>query len=163
MYPEYHKVHQMMRDGGAGYPQYSALPETHLLALRPGHAWLSGPKSRFSKSSEHLSSADNSCAESETSINDGDWYSVSATAVLVGARPDLRYLKLPSGETNLLAIDPSRPVDPKTNPIDVDPVSYRVLNAPKGLYALGPLAGDTFVRFVLGGAVGVAAHIQKQR
>jgi hypothetical protein len=30
------------------------------------------------------------------------------------------------------------------------------------MYALGPLAGDNFVRFLQGGAVAIASHINKE-
>lgn len=44
--------------------------------------------------------------------------------------------------------------------MEVDVFTYEVENAPrKGLYAVGPLAGDNFVRFILGGAYGVFADI----
>lgn len=53
-----------------------------------------------------------------------------------------------------------KPIDSKSNPIEIDDFTYEVINAPiKGLYALGPLVGNNFVRFVLGGAVGIVAHI----
>jgi hypothetical protein len=38
-----------------------------------------------------------------------------------------------------------------------DPLSFRL--GPDGLYAIGPLAGDNFVRFVTGHALGAARHI----
>lgn len=53
-----------------------------------------------------------------------------------------------------------KPIDSKSNPIEIDDFTYEVTNAPiKGLYALGPLVGNNFVRFVLGGALGILAHI----
>jgi len=35
MYPEYHKVHQMMMDGGKGYKKYHALPEHSIVDITP--------------------------------------------------------------------------------------------------------------------------------
>jgi len=51
-------------------------------------------------------------------------------------------------------------IDNKSNPIEIDDFTYEVIKSPtKGLYALGPLVGDNFVRFVLGGAFGILVHI----
>ena len=47
--------------------------------------------------------------------------------------------------------------------MDIDVFTYEVESAShKGLYAVGPLAGDNFVRFILGGAYGVFASIYNQ-
>lgn len=76
---------------------------------------------------------------------------------LSGSRPDLSYLK--DGGLGL-GTDPNRPIDGRSNPILVDDFTYEVSRAStKGLYALGPLAGDNFVRFIQGGAFGVLTHI----
>ena len=54
----------------------------------------------------------------------------------------------------------NKPIDSKSNPIEIDAITYEVIREPrKGLYALGPLVGDNFVRFLLGGAFGIVAHI----
>lgn len=59
-----------------------------------------------------------------------------------------------------LGKQPDKPIDSRSNPIEVDPYTYEVEKAPRrGLYAVGPLAGDNFVRFILGGAFGVLASI----
>ena len=33
----------------------------------------------------------------------------------------------------------------------------------RGLYAMGPLVGDNFVRFLQGGALGITSHILRKR
>ncbi|CAH2056914.1 unnamed protein product, partial [Iphiclides podalirius] len=58
-------------------------------------------------------------------------------------------------------VDPSRPVDGRANPVAVAAASHELLRAP-GLYALGPLAGDNFIRFIPGGALALAAHLHRQ-
>lgn len=67
---------------------------------------------------------------------------------------------------NLSAIglgeDPTKPIDCKVNPIDVDKFTNEVLRAPKGLYAMGPLVGDNFIRFVPGGALAITAALHKE-
>lgn len=81
---------------------------------------------------------------------------VFSVAILIGSHPDLFFL--PKTLKNL-GIDPNKPVDCKVNPIQIDPFSYKCVRAPPGLYALGPLVGDNFVRFLQGGAVAIAGHI----
>lgn len=84
---------------------------------------------------------------------------ISAAAILIGSQPDLSFL--PKKLRNL-GIDVNKPVDCKVNPVHIDPFSYRCLRAHPGLYALGPLVGDNFVRFLQGGAVAIASHILKE-
>jgi len=142
MYPEYHKVHQMMGDGGASYPLYRSLPEHHVVDLTGMHSdgkvLIEGPDG------------------SRTA------HRASLVAILIGSRPDLSPVRpVCSGPDGLgLGVNPNAPVDCRSNPIDVDPWSYEVRRAPqRGLYALGPIAGDTFVRFVQGGSLGIAASL----
>ncbi|EDO63534.1 AGAP011389-PA, partial [Anopheles gambiae str. PEST] len=53
-----------------------------------------------------------------------------------------------------LGEDPTKPIDCKNNPIEVDKYTNAVLRtAHPGLYAMGPLVGDNFVRFIPGGAL----------
>lgn len=60
-------------------------------------------------------------------------------------------------------IDPEKPVDGRSNPIAIDKSTHELLNAPKGIYALGPLTADNFVRFIPGGALAIVAHMHKER
>ena len=83
---------------------------------------------------------------------------VSSVAILIGSQPDLNFL--PKTLRNL-GIDANKPIDCKTNPIQIEPFSYKCVRAPPGLYALGPLVGDNFVRFLQGGAVAVVGNIFK--
>lgn len=76
---------------------------------------------------------------------------------VVGARPDLSYL-----ENNGFGLGKFRDlsIDSKWNPIEINDFTYEVIQAPRnGLYALGPLVGDNFVRFILGGAFAILVHI----
>ncbi|XP_058837549.1 oxidative stress-induced growth inhibitor 2-like [Topomyia yanbarensis] len=62
-----------------------------------------------------------------------------------------------------LGEDPSKPVDCKSNPIEVDKYTNVVLRTPyKGLYAMGPLVGDNFVRFIPGGALSITSSLHKR-
>ncbi|XP_055594093.1 oxidative stress-induced growth inhibitor 2-like [Uranotaenia lowii] len=62
-----------------------------------------------------------------------------------------------------LGEDPTKPIDCKNNPIDVDKYTNAVLrSAHKGLYAMGPLVGDNFVRFIPGGALSITSAMHKR-
>lgn len=88
------------------------------------------------------------------------WSSQDVICVLnnfiLGYKPDLSYLEHNGVGLGKLA---DKPIDSKSNPIEIDDFTYEVIKATKGLYVLGPLAGNNFVRFVLGGALGILAHI----
>uniref|UniRef100_A0A182MY86 FAD/NAD(P)-binding domain-containing protein n=1 Tax=Anopheles dirus TaxID=7168 RepID=A0A182MY86_9DIPT len=61
-----------------------------------------------------------------------------------------------------LGEDPAKPIDCKNNPIDVDKYTNAVLRTSHaGLYAMGPLVGDNFVRFIPGGALSITAALHK--
>ena len=81
---------------------------------------------------------------------------VSSCFVLIGSDADLGFM--PHRLTSMLGEHTDRPVHPKTNPISIDPFSFQSDSVPS-LYAMGPLVGDNFVRFVLGGALGIAQHV----
>ncbi len=72
---------------------------------------------------------------------DGDGrVTVGTVAVLIGSDPDLDFM---GGAVTL-----------ENGRIPVDPYTFRTER--HGLYAMGPLAGDNFVRFITGHALGVA-------
>ncbi|XP_013796490.2 oxidative stress-induced growth inhibitor 1 [Apteryx mantelli] len=139
MYPEYHKVHQMMKEQSAAcsgpYDCYVSLPEHHVLSFGKDKKCILQDKNGYQKV-----------------------YKISMALVLTGSNPNLSFL--PNNGIDL-AMDCDQPVNPKRNPIDVDPFTYECTQE-KGLYALGPLAGDNFVRFVQGGALAVASSLLKK-
>ncbi|EHB08188.1 Oxidative stress-induced growth inhibitor 1 [Heterocephalus glaber] len=139
LYPEYHKVHQMMREQSAPSPSpyegYCSLPGHRPLLFKEGRqAVLCDPCSRHQV------------------------FGVSLVLVLIGSHPDLSFL--PGAGANLTS-DPEQPLSAKRNPINVDPFTYQS-TCQEGLYALGPLAGDNFVRFVQGGALAVASSLLRK-
>ncbi|XP_019391221.1 PREDICTED: oxidative stress-induced growth inhibitor 1 [Crocodylus porosus] len=139
MYPEYHKVHQMMTEQSAvcsgPYECYISLPEHHVMSFTEDKKCIFQDKKGHQKV-----------------------YNISMAFVLIGSNPNLSFL--PNHGINL-AMDNMQPVNPKRNPIDVDPFTYECIQE-KGLYAVGPLAGDNFVRFVQGGALAVASSLLKK-
>lgn len=87
---------------------------------------------------------------------------VDAVAVLVGMEPDLQFL--PDEVLAALKLE-QKPPDvhdgvTSTHPVfvEVDPFSCEAAAWP-GLYALGPLRGDNFMRFAIHDAHGAAAAI----
>ncbi|XP_012147403.2 oxidative stress-induced growth inhibitor 1 isoform X1 [Megachile rotundata] len=147
MYPEYHKVYEMMADGGTNYPLYKALPGYSLVKFA----------SRGNDDVIDVMETDDRTVT--LSAPDGRLYAfrVSIVAILIGYKPDLSYF-----ENCAIGLGkfPDRPIDSKSNPIEVDDFTYEVIKAPRnGLYALGPLVGDNFVRYILGGAFGILTHI----
>lgn len=140
IYPEYHKVYEMMADGGTNYPLYKSLPGYTLV--------------RLDEKDENM----NTRRTVTFSAPDGQLHTfeVSIAAILIGYKPDLSYLEHNGVGLGKLA---DKPIDSKSNPIEIDDFTYEVIKATKGLYVLGPLAGNNFVRFVLGGALGILAHI----
>ncbi|KAG8239768.1 hypothetical protein J437_LFUL019413 [Ladona fulva] len=135
LYPEYHKVWQMMSDGrtGASYRGYQALCGGKLLEIHPDR--------KVCLAFDHNDNAD------ELEV-----HRVSIVAVLIGAKPNLNFL--PHGGRHLAA-------ESSSVPVSVDPYTHQCRSAP-GLYALGPLAGDNFVRFLQGGALAIASHLQNE-
>jgi len=83
---------------------------------------------------------------------------VSVVVALIGAQPDLEFL--PQSGIGL-GTKKEVPVASRSNPVSVDPYSYEC-TAASGLYAIGSLAGDNFVRFVHGGALAFTSHIHKE-
>ncbi|XP_059473649.1 oxidative stress-induced growth inhibitor 1-like isoform X2 [Neocloeon triangulifer] len=139
MYPEYHKVHQMMTDGGKSYKNYRSLPEHKIIEIRPDN------KVRLMGPGDNGSSA---CYVIK----------VSAVVALLGAQPDLDFMPMAGAGLGVLK---DLPVASRSNPVHIDPFSYECSSAP-GLYAIGSLAGDNLVRFVHGGALAFTSHIHKQ-
>lgn len=84
------------------------------------------------------------------------------TAVPVAAIADHPQTTAASATGLGLGEDPTKPIDCKNNPIDVDKYTNAVLRSPhKGLYAMGPLVGDNFVRFIPGGALSITSAMHK--
>lgn len=54
--------------------------------------------------------------------------------------------------------DQNKPIDCKNNPLAVNKFTNELLHVP-GVYALGPLVGDNFVRFIAGGALSISSAL----
>lgn len=159
LYPEYHKVHQMMTQqqhrstpspheqaqnlgstppSSSSYPGYVSFPCHRVAAFRP----------------------DRKCVL-ESDSGEQTVVRVSKALVLIGAHPNLSFL-CDNGRS--LGTDPDKPISCRRNPIDVDPFTNRVLAADgPGMYAMGPLVGENFVRFLKGGALAIAGDLSRGR
>ncbi|XP_043563316.1 oxidative stress-induced growth inhibitor 1-like isoform X2 [Chiloscyllium plagiosum] len=141
MYPEYHKVHQMMIQQSCTttgpYEGYLSLPKHRMLAFTP----------------------DRKCIIEDLMSAEKKVFNVSMAFILIGSNPNLTLLP-DCGRS--LAINPELAVNSKRNPLDVDCYTYECVQE-RGLYALGPLVGDHFVRFLQGGALAVARSLLKER
>jgi hypothetical protein len=56
--------------------------------------------------------------------------------------------------------DPDKPIDVKNNPLAVN-FSNELIQVP-GIFALGPLVGDNFVRFIAGGALSITSSFHNE-
>lgn len=73
-------------------------------------------------------------------------------------------LKGGDGECLGLGENVKKPIDCKTNPIAVNKYTNQILNSSnKGLYAMGPLVSDNFVRFIPGGALAITAALNNNK
>ena len=91
---------------------------------------------------------------------------VSYVLALVGAKPNLDFLDADNIEelqidSNNIGILKDTPIS-KNNPVDINIYTFESMMH-SGLYAMGPLVGDNFVRFLQGGALAITSHILKKQ
>ncbi|XP_071349797.1 oxidative stress induced growth inhibitor 1 [Trachinotus anak] len=168
LYPEYHKVHQMMTQQ---QHQPSPPPQDHAQNLHL-HSTPSSPSS-FSPSPSSYTGylsfprhrvvefrPDRKCVL-ESDSGQRTVVQVSKALVLIGAHPNLSFL---DDNGRPLSINPKEPITCRRNPIDVDPFTNNVVAADgPGMYAMGPLVGENFVRFLKGGALAIASDLAKRQ
>lgn len=85
-------------------------------------------------------------------------FKISMVFVLIGTNPNLFFLK---GQGQYLGQDPTKPISCKQNPIDIHPYTFECTKE-QGLFAMGPLVGDNFVRFLKGGALAITSCLLKR-
>uniref|UniRef100_A0A8D0L3I7 L-amino-acid oxidase n=1 Tax=Sphenodon punctatus TaxID=8508 RepID=A0A8D0L3I7_SPHPU len=134
LYPEYHKVYHMMCTQSYAmdstlHPAYTSFPEHHVLSFKSDMKCVLQSASGLKKI-----------------------FKFSIALVLIGSHPDLFFLK---DQGQGIGNNSSQPITCKGNPIEIDPYTYECTKEPN-LFALGPLVGDNFVRFLKGGALGIA-------
>lgn len=132
LYPEYHKVHKMMASD-LEHAGYTPHQQAEILEISPD---------KFVTIMKD---------DQELVIR------VSHILVLIGSLANLSFL----GETaENIGVIPGMEIS-RTNPVDVDVFSHQCTAVP-GLYAMGPLIGDNFVRFIQGGALAITNHAQRK-
>lgn len=123
---------------GRKYPLYLSLPEHKLIGFDP---------------------IERTCSLENVKSGEVLVRKVSYIAILIGSRPNLNFL--PSALS--LGVNKKLEIDCKTNPLDISPLTHQIGSNSNNLYALGPLAGDNFVRFIPGGALAIASDLNKKR
>lgn len=137
LYPEYHKVYHMMCTQTVTvdsnlHPTYISFPEHQVLSFQP----------------------DMKCVlQSASGLKTILKFSVAL--VLIGSHPNLCFLK---DQGQNIGHNSNEPITCKGNPIEIDPYTYECTKEPN-LFAVGPLVGDNFVRFLKGGALGITRHL----
>ncbi|RXM93350.1 Oxidative stress-induced growth inhibitor 2 [Acipenser ruthenus] len=86
---------------------------------------------------------------------------VTDPALIFNQLPKVLYPEYHKDSGRYLGIDPQQPISCRGNPVDVHPFTYESVQEP-GLFAMGPLVGDNFVRFLKGGALGIASTLSKR-
>ncbi|XP_072573026.1 oxidative stress-induced growth inhibitor 2 isoform X1 [Paramormyrops kingsleyae] len=141
MYPEYHKVYHMMcsqshtATASGLFPDYTSFPEHCVVSFQP----------------------DVKCVLRNG--NNLKTFKISMALVLIGTNPNLFFLK---EQGQYLGLDPHKPISCKQNPIDIHPHTFECMKE-ASLFAMGPLVGDNFVRFLKGGALGIASCLRRQK
>lgn len=155
LYPEYHRVYHMMCSqtysaspvanccanptvpsaSSALFPDYTSFPEHCVLSFQPDMRCILRGSNGVLRA-----------------------FKVSMVLVLIGTYPNLFFLK---EQGQYISLDPSRPISCRQNPVDINPYTFEC-SAEPGLFAMGPLVGDNFVRFLKGGALGITSSLLKR-
>ncbi|XP_049586912.1 oxidative stress-induced growth inhibitor 2 [Syngnathus scovelli] len=169
LYPEYHKVYNMMCSQTYTNVDPSSRAQTTSMASSVCAKMCSKPQLASNAGVDlfpDYTSFPGHCVVSLQSdmkcLLQGDnalkAFKISMALVLIGTNPNLFFLK---DQGQYLGQDPTKPISCKQNPIDIHPYTFECTKEP-GLFAMGPLVGDNFVRFLKGGALGIAACLLKR-
>lgn len=124
----------MMKDSGKTYSGYTSMEQHQVVRIQSdGKVYLQGP-------------------DSSTQIK------VSFVIVLIGSRPSLSFLENKGRD---LTVDVTKPISCRNNPLDVDLFTLESTKE-SGLYAMGPLVSDNFVRFAQGGALAITRDLHSK-
>lgn len=179
LYPEYHQVYNMMcsqayTNGGpssdAHGPQAASVASSVCAKMCPKPQLVPGNGSGSGAAGaglfpDYTSFPDHCVLSFQPDMkcllqgnNSLKAFKISMALVLIGTNPNLFFLK---DQGQYLGQDPAKPISCKQNPIDIHPYTFECTREP-GLFAMGPLVGDNFVRFLKGGALGIASCLLKR-
>ncbi|CAH2285541.1 oxidative stress-induced growth inhibitor 2 [Pelobates cultripes] len=141
LYPEYHKVYHMMcmqshTTASNLHASYTGFPEHCVLSFKPDMKCVLQGTGGLKKVLK-----------------------ISMALVLIGSHPNLSFLK---EQGRGLGHHPNQPITCKGNPVEIDPYTYESLKEPN-LFALGPLVGDNFIRFLKGGALAITRCLETRQ
>lgn len=177
LYPEYHKVYNMMcsqtytsvsPSSDSNRPQAASIASSVCAKMCPKPQLVPGTVSGTAGVSlfpDYTSFPDHCVLSFQSDMkcllqgnNSLKAFKISMALVLIGTNPNLFFLK---DQGQYLGQDPTKPVSCKQNPIDIHPYTFECTKEP-GLFAMGPLVGDNFVRFLKGGALGITSCLLKR-
>ncbi|XP_020497595.1 oxidative stress-induced growth inhibitor 2 [Labrus bergylta] len=177
LYPEYHKVYNMMcsqtyinvaASSASNRPQTVSIASSVCAKMCPKPQLAAGNTAGNSSVSlfpDYTSFPEHCVVSFQSDMkcllqgnNSLKAFKISMVLVLIGTNPNLFFLK---GQGQYLGQDPTKPISCKQNPIDIHPYTFECTKEP-GLFAMGPLVGDNFVRFLKGGALGIASCLLKR-
>jgi len=143
LFPEYHNVFSMMNgtqdpESGGCQNCYVAFQGYHVSEFRPnGEVVIVDKETKAKKIIK-----------------------CGGVLVCAGARPILNFLQ---NEGRYLGVsDADVVIDSSANPVQIDVFSYECIKEPN-LFAMGPLVGDNFVRYLRGGALGITNSIWSRK
>ena len=136
LYPEYHNVHRMMAgDTSSSTSMYQPLQQTRIIEISQDK------KIRMIR--ENNQEVIVKVLHQNLSVMKSNLLmQASCVLVLIGSMANLSFL----GDTaDKLGLTPGVEIS-KDNPVDVDVFTHQCTAVP-GLFAMGPLIGDNFVRY----------------
>lgn len=165
LYPEYHAVHARMK----GNRRASCQPDASVSSKTspcwdynafPMHAVSEVRKNKEVVINNLLCADQNGQNGSSTKTMSRTTIKASYVLSLIGRRADLSFIQSKKVRDSLPTF-PGEPISPRTNPLRIMPWSHECVSVP-GMYAMGPLVGDNFVRFVQGAALAVCYDIVRK-
>lgn len=154
IYPEYHTVFRLMT-GAITDPLYVVHQRTEVIEIkRDDNFDGSGQRTAVLRRITSKKRV-NAGVEMEPLIDVNFSYAI----ILIGFQADLSFF---TDNGRRLAVNSLKVIDSKSNLININPFTYQCNNE-QDVYAVGPLVGDNFVRYAIGGSLATASNICAER